>query len=108
MFDDFKTQWVLCWHNKIKDFCPDYIILIIEGPQNILVDSLSRLYHLPMPFQITEGKKLIEPANISVEEDDEEAFLADCEYSGIIDDDIHTMLECYLNLPEILILFTTY
>jgi len=48
-----------------------------------------------------EGMKLIEPVIVSGDEGDEEAFLADCNYSGILDDDINVMLECFINLIEI-------
>ena len=51
-----------------------------------------------------EGKTLIEPTIVSDDEDDEDddiAFLADCKHSDILDADINTMLECYLNLPKI-------
>jgi hypothetical protein len=34
-------------------------------------------------------------------ENDDKGFLAVCEKSGCIDDNIHAVLECYLNLPKI-------
>ena len=64
---------------KSKNFCTGSTILIIKDPQNVLVDSLSGFYFLTMPSQITEGKTLIEPGIVSVKEDEEEEFLADCE-----------------------------
>jgi hypothetical protein len=42
----------------------------IEGPHNILGDNLSRLHHLVTLAQIAEGKKLVEPAEDSIEEED--------------------------------------
>jgi hypothetical protein len=39
----------------------------IEGPHNFLADNLSRLHPLVTLAQITEGKKLIEPAEVSIE-----------------------------------------
>ena len=61
----------------------------------------ARLHHLPMPSQISEGKKLIKPAIASDDEDDKEAFIMDCCYSSMLDEDINAALECYLNLLEI-------
>jgi hypothetical protein len=46
-----------------------------------------------------EGKKLVEPAEVSNEEEDEEYFL-DQEYSGLYDNKVRECIECYLNLPE--------
>ncbi len=75
-FDELKTQRVLHWHNKIEEFLP--WLHYIEGPRNILADNLSRLLCLPSPTQITERKKLVEPAIVSDDEDDKEGFLATC------------------------------
>jgi hypothetical protein len=41
MFNTLKTQCVLRWHMKIKEFSP--MLHYIEGPRNILADNLSRL-----------------------------------------------------------------
>jgi hypothetical protein len=73
----------------------------IEAPRNILADnlSLSRLHHLVTPAQIAEGMKLVEPAEVFNEEEDE-AYHLDQEYSGLYDDDIWECIECYLNLPD--------
>jgi hypothetical protein len=98
-FDDLKTQRVLRWHNKIKEFLP--WLHYINGPQNILADNLSGLLCLPTPPQIMEGKKLVEPAVVSKVEDDEDGFLASCKNSGCLDDNIYNIFECYLNLPKI-------
>ncbi len=46
-----------------------------------------------------EGKKLVEPAEVSIVEEDEVYFL-DQEYSGLYDDKVWECIECYLNLPE--------
>ncbi len=46
-----------------------------------------------------EGKKLVEPAEISNEEEDKAYFL-DQEYSGLFDENVWECIECYLNLPE--------
>ncbi len=84
-FDTLKTQRVLRWHTKTEEFLP--MLQYIEGPCNILADNLSRLHRLVTPAQIVEGKKLVEPAEVSIEEEDE-ANLLDHEYSGLYDEDI--------------------
>jgi hypothetical protein len=98
MFDTLKTQCVLRWRTKIKEFLP--MLHYIEGPHNILADNLSRLYHLVTPAQIVEGKKLVEPAEVSIKEKDEAYFL-DQEYSGLYNENLWECIGCYLNLPEI-------
>jgi hypothetical protein len=55
---------------------------------------------LASPAQLAEGKSLVKPAVVS--DDDNEAYLLEQEYTGLIEDAIWEMLECYLNLPEIL------
>jgi hypothetical protein len=47
-------------------------------------NNLSRLHPLVTPAQIAEGKKLVELAKVSIEEEDEVYFL-DQEYSGLCD-----------------------
>jgi hypothetical protein len=84
-FNTLKTQCMLCWCTKIEEFSP--ILHYIEGPRNILVDNLSRLHCLVTPAQIAEGKKLVEPAEVSHEEEDKAYFL-DQEYSGLYNDDV--------------------
>jgi hypothetical protein len=49
--------------------------------------------------QIMEGKKLIEPAEVSNKERDEVSFLEQ-EYSCLYDDILWECIEYYLNLPE--------
>jgi hypothetical protein len=71
----------------------------IEGPCNILANNLSRLHRLVTPAQIAEGKKLVEPAEVSIEEEDEAYFL-DQEYSGLYNENIWECIKCYLNLPD--------
>ena len=98
-FDDLKTQRVLRWRNKVKEFLP--WLHYIKGPWKILADNLSRLLCLPTPSQIVEGKKLGEPTIVLDDKDDEDGFLATCKNSGCLDDDIYNIFECYLNLPKI-------
>jgi hypothetical protein len=65
---------VLCWHTKTEEFTP--ILHYIKGPHNILANNLSRLHCLVTPAQITEAKKLVEPAEgYNVEE--EKAYFLD-------------------------------
>jgi hypothetical protein len=97
-FDTLKMQRVLHWCTKIEECSP--ILHFIEGPCNILADNLSRLHRLVTPAQIAEGKKLVEPAEVSIEEEDEAYFL-DQEYSGLYNEDVWECIECYLNLPDI-------
>jgi hypothetical protein len=67
-------------------------------PQNSS-HNYSRLHHLITLTQIAEGKKLIEPAQVSIKKEDEVYFF-DQEYSGLYDDKVWEYIECYLNLPE--------
>jgi hypothetical protein len=71
----------------------------IEGPHKNLANNLSGLHHLVTPAQIAVGKKLVEPAEVSNEEEDKAYFL-DQEYSGLCDEDVWECIECYLNLPD--------
>jgi hypothetical protein len=77
----------------LKSFHPYYTTC------NILADKLSRLHCLVTPAQITEGKKLVEPVEVSNEEEDKAYFL-DQEYSGLYSEDIWECIECYLNLSD--------
>jgi hypothetical protein len=96
-FDTLKTQCVLRWHTKIEEFSP--MLHYIKGPHNNLANNLSRFHHLVILAQIAEGKKLVEPAEVSIEEEDDTYFL-DQKYSGLYDENIWECIECYLNLPD--------
>ncbi|KAL7476049.1 hypothetical protein ACHAW6_004675 [Cyclotella cf. meneghiniana] len=95
-FDTLKKQYVLHWCNKIEDFSPTSHY--IKGPCNILAVNLSWLHCLVTLAQIVEGKSLIEPEVVFNQED--ELYLLEQEYTGLNDDEIGQVLECYLNLPE--------
>jgi hypothetical protein len=84
-FDTLKTQRVLHWHTKLEEFLP--MLHYIKGPRNILADNLSRLHRLVTPAQIAEGKKLVEPVEVSIEEEGKAYFL-DQEYSCLYNGDI--------------------
>jgi hypothetical protein len=96
-FDTLKTQQVLHWRTKFEEFSP--ILHYIKGPHNILDDNLSSLHRLVTPAQIAEGKRLLEPAEVSNKEEDKAYFL-DQDYSGLYDEDIWECIECYFNLPD--------
>ncbi len=67
-FNTLKMRGVLHWRTKIKEILP--MLHYIEGPRNILANNLSRLHRLVTPTQIAEGKKVLEPAEVSIEEED--------------------------------------
>jgi hypothetical protein len=90
-------QCMLRWHTKIEEF--SLILHHIEGPCNILANILLRLHCLVTLAQIAEGKKPVEPADVSNEEEVKVYFL-DQEYSGLYDDDFLECIECYLNVPD--------
>jgi hypothetical protein len=96
-FDTLKTQCVLRWRMKIKEFSP--MLHYIKGPRNIPANNLSRLHCLVTPAQIAEGKKLVEPAEVSIKEEDKAYFL-DQKYSCLYNEDVWECIECYLNLPD--------
>jgi hypothetical protein len=96
-FDTLKTQRVLRWHTEIQEVSP--MLHYIEGPYNILANNLLRLHCLVTPAQITEGKKLVEPTEVSIEEEDK-AYILDQGYSGLYNEDVGECIECYLNLPD--------
>jgi hypothetical protein len=80
---------------KIEDFSP--ILHCIKGPHNILANNLSRLHCLVTPAQIAEGKKLVEPTEVSNEEEDK-AYFFNQEYSGLYAENIWECIECYLKI----------
>jgi hypothetical protein len=96
-FDTLKMQRVLHWRTKIEEFSP--MLHYIKGPRNSQADNLSRLHCLVTPAQIGEGKILVEPAEVSTEEEDKAYFL-DQEYSGLYNENVWECIECYLNLPD--------
>jgi hypothetical protein len=81
---------------KLKSFTH---ATIYWGPHNILANNLSRLHCQVTLAQIAEGKKLVEPAEVSIEKENKAYFL-DQEYSGLYNEDIWECIECYLNLPD--------
>ena len=75
------------------------ILHYIEGPKNILVDNLSCLQQKITPEQLAEGKNLVKPSP-ELEDNDDNMYFFDQYYSGVHDDDIYNILECYMNLLE--------
>ncbi len=70
-----------------------------ERPPQYSSHNYSRLHCLITLAQIAEGKKLVEPTEISIEEEDKVYFL-DQEYSGLYDENVWECIECYLNLTD--------
>ncbi len=81
--------------------CENWTVFIpwCERPLQFSSHNYSRLHCLITLAQIAEGKKLIEPAEVSIKKEEEVYFL-DQEYSGLYDDKVLEYIECYLNLPE--------
>ncbi len=73
--------------------------MLLKRPLQYSSHNNSRFHCLITLAQIAEGKKLVEPAEVSIEDEDELYFL-DQEYSGLYDDKVWECIECYLNLPE--------
>jgi len=96
-FDTLNTQRVLRWRSYVEEYSP--ILHYIEGEKNILADNLSRLHRLPTPDDIKSGTPMVDPTSVT-EIDEVEGYFLDQHYSGISDDDITDMFECYLNIPE--------
>jgi hypothetical protein len=71
----------------------------IEGSRNILADNLSRLHRLVTPAQIADGKKLVEPTEVPIKEEDK-TYILDHEYSGLYNENVWECIECYFNLPD--------
>jgi hypothetical protein len=69
------------------------------GPPQYSSHNCSRLHRLVTLAQILEGKKLIEPVEVPIKEEDEVYFL-DQEYFGFYDEKVWECIDCYLNLPE--------
>ncbi len=84
---------MLC--TKIEQF----LSLNVIGLPQYSSHNHPRLNCLITPAQIKEGKKLVEPTEVSNKEGDEVYFL-DQEFSGLYNDKVWECIECYLNLPE--------
>ncbi len=74
-------------------------VALHQGRCKTLTNNLSCLHHLVTPAQIAEGKKLVEPVEVSNKKEDK-ACCFDQEYSGLYDNKVCECNECYLNLPE--------
>ncbi len=83
------------WYMNIEQFSS----LNVIGPPQYSSYNYSRLHCLVTLAQIAEGKKLVEPTEVPIEEEDEVYFL-DQKYSGLYGDNVWECIECYLNLPE--------
>jgi hypothetical protein len=82
-FNTLKTQHVLRWRTKNQRVFTH--ATLHRGP---LQYSCQQLFKAPSPSHtIAEGKKLVEPAEVSIEEENEAYFL-DQEYSGLYDENV--------------------
>ncbi len=82
---------ILSWYMKIEQFSS----LNEIGPPQHSSHNYSSLHRLVTLAQIAEGKKLVEPSEVSIEEEDKAYFL-DQEYSGLYNENIWECIECYL------------
>jgi hypothetical protein len=75
-------------HTKFEQFSS----LDVIGPPQYSSHNYSRLHCLVTMAQIAEGKKLIEPTEVSNNnEEEDEVYFLDQEYSGLYD---HKVWEC--------------
>ena len=65
----------------------------IEGPNNILADNFSILQRQISPAQLAKGKKLIKPIAVSDDEDVDDAYFLDLQFSVLIYNDTNDELE---------------
>ncbi len=98
MFDTLKMQCVLRWYTKIEEFSP--MLHYIKGPHNILADNLSSLHCLVTPAQITEEKKLVEPAEFLLRK--KTKHISWIKNTLVYNEDVWECIECHLNLPDTL------
>jgi hypothetical protein len=91
-------------HTKIEQFSS---LNVIGLPQYSSHNS-SKLHRLVTPAQIAEGKKVVEPAEISIKEEEDEVYFLDQEYSGLYDDKVWNYSEYYLNLPYVVPMEITF
>jgi transposase InsO family protein len=112
-FENLQSQRVLRWRNYIEEYSPE--IKYIEGPQNSIADTFSRLGRRDTAAQVSEGKSAAAPpvvysdrpiSNEENEEPNRNAVASNAYYSSVLDDRefCECMLalpdeECYLNLP---------
>ncbi len=109
-----SSVWTFTFLRNIKTWCSillkrnayyaaykieQFPSLDVIGHPQYSSHNYSRLHCLVTLAQIAEGKKLIEPTEVSNKEEDEVYFL-DQEYSGLYDDKVWECIECYLNSPE--------
>ncbi len=71
MFNTLKTQCVLRCIQKLNRVSSHNVI----GPPQYSSHNNPRLHCLVIPAQIVEGKKLVDPTEVSNEEEDEVYFL---------------------------------
>ena len=81
----------------------------IEGPRNVLADSLSRCQRLPSRSELAEATHLVPPSDEESIDEIEGYFLESKELdpiftelyqAGIQDTAVREILDCYVNLPD--------
>jgi hypothetical protein len=82
-------------HVTLRTKIEQFSSLNVIGPPQYSSHNHSRLHCLVTLAQIAEGKKLVEPTEVSSKEEDEVYFL-DQEYSGRYDDKVWEFIECYV------------
>ena len=107
-FDNLSTQRVLRWRSFIEEYSPK--ISYIEGPKNVLADSMSRCKRLTTEQEYVHAPHLVPPSDEESIDEIEGYFndrsvkldpiFTELEYSGVQDSDFSDVLDCYVNLPE--------
>ena len=106
-FDNLSTQRVLRWRSFVEEYSP--MLNYIEGPKNVLADSLSRCHRLPGEDELANATYLVPPSDTDSIDEIDGYFFGDIEtdlifselnYSGVQDADLSDILDCYVNLPD--------
>jgi hypothetical protein len=107
-FDNLSTQRVLRWRAYVEEYSPR--LSYLEGPNNVLADSLLRCHHLPSEDELANATYLVPPSDTDSIVKIEGYFLenigtidpifSELEYSGVPDADLSKILDCYVNLPD--------
>jgi hypothetical protein len=96
-FDTLNTQRGLRWRSYVEEYPP--MLIYIPGQKNILADNLSRLHRFPTPEVEKIGRPLVGPTGVD-KIDKIDGYFHDQYYSGVSDNDLADVFECYLNIPE--------
>ena len=85
--------------------CPGGAVTAKSTHPRFIILRVPRIFWLTIsperPTQIAEGKNLVPSVVSDTENDKLDNYLVNFQnHSGVCDDNIHKILECYLNLPE--------